>query len=78
MLEMNAGTSYLFDAVYKRLAYEETVYLKDLDFSRFNLDDIVSLQNIYNDTIETNAVRSRGITDAMAKAGSVSVAVSFV
>ncbi len=78
MPEMNAGTCYLFEVVYKRLANDEDVYLKDLDFDRFSLDDVVSLQNIYDDTIERNAVNSRGIRDVFARENPVSAAVNYV
>ncbi len=78
MPDMTAGTAYLYDSVYKRLAKEEDVYLKELDFERFSLDDVVSLQLLYNETIEGNAVDSRRISDALAKEAPVSAAVGFV
>jgi hypothetical protein len=63
--EMNRGTSYLFDNVYRRLADGEEVRLSDLDFAAFDSDDINALGNLYNDVFERNSWQVHGIVDEL-------------
>ena len=56
--EMNTGTQYLFDNLYKRLENGDDVHLSELDFDCFKLDDVSALNTIYDEEIEKNRMHA--------------------
>ena len=53
--EMNSGTRYLYDELYRPLAKGLERRLSEINFGGFGLSDIESLRNIYSETLEENA-----------------------
>jgi hypothetical protein len=74
---MNTGTKYLFDNVYQRLANGEDVHLSELDFDCFVLEDVSTLQNIYNDEIERPSAQTQRVIQSLQNMEPICVAVSF-
>ena len=75
--EMNAGTRYLFDMVYKKLLDGETIRLSELDHDRFKLEDVTTLKDIYDNIILKNNYKSQQVIGSMENAEPVRVIVSF-
>ena len=69
--EMDSGTSYLFNSIYKRISCGEDVHLSDLDFDAFDLEDIGSLSELFNNVFEENNYKANGIADTIRKAAPV-------
>lgn len=47
--EMNEGTSYLYHGLYRRLSGGADLRLSEIDFDRFELDDIDSIWELHAD-----------------------------
>ena len=75
--EMNAGTSYLFEAVYTQVANGGVMRFSELDYDRFDMDDIRSLRSVYCGGIEKNNNQAGHVISAIEKSRPVSVAVTF-
>ena len=65
--EMNAGTDYLYNRLYGRMARGEGVRLSEIDFTAFESDDITSLNSLYFDVFERNNYVANGIKTALRK-----------
>ena len=76
--DMNMGTEYLYDRLYRRLSRGEDVRLSELDFNAFGADDITSLENLHINTFEKAAFTASGITSELRKIAPVYVPAAFV
>jgi len=76
--EMNDGTEYLYNSVYARLSRGEEVSLLGLDFDAFDLDDIDSLNELYDYVFERNYYAADRIVYILRNTASVCKAVSYV
>ena len=65
--EMNGGTSYLFDKVYRRLSDGEEVRLSELDFTAFDSDDIAALKDLHDDVFERNSWQASELAGELSK-----------
>ena len=65
--EMNDGTGYLFNKIYKPLSNGGTACLSDLDFDAFDLEDIGSLDELFKNVYESYSYKTSGIADTMRK-----------
>ena len=45
--DMNEGTSYLYNELYRRLSEGSELRLSEIDFERFELDDIDSIRELH-------------------------------
>ena len=77
MTEMNAGTKYLFDSVYRRMANGEDVCLSELDLNGFELDDVSALRRIYDNEIAKNNWCANQVIHSINRMEPVCAAVSF-
>lgn len=59
--EMNGGTQYLYDELYRPLAEGLERRLSEINFGGFGLSDIESLRNIYFETLEGNAMKANAL-----------------
>jgi hypothetical protein len=75
---MNAGTEYLYNAVYKKLATNTDVRLSEIEFSAFDYDDVDTLNNLHSDLFESNCIEARSIAHALRSLDPVCRAVAFV
>lgn len=76
--DMNKGTAYLYNGVYKRLSRGDDIKLSELDFSAFRADDVDSLRDLYINVFEHNYYVADGIASALRGLAPVSKAVSYV
>jgi uncharacterized protein YfkK (UPF0435 family) len=75
---MNAGTEYLYNSVYNKLAQNMDVRLSALDFEAFELEDIDSLTDIYSNVFERNCFTADKLASALRSAASVSKTAAYV
>lgn len=45
--DMNAGTGYIYNSLYRRLTHGEDVRLSEIDYNAFGLDDIDTMRELY-------------------------------
>jgi hypothetical protein len=76
--EMNDGTAYLHDAVYKRMAKGHDVRLSELNFDAFEQEDVDSLRDLYSDIFEQNHYMADGISSTLQALAPVCKAVGYV
>jgi len=77
--DMNDGTSYLFKNVYGRLSSgDDYVRISELDFNAFDLDDIESLQSLYNDIYMESNYKADCITATLRQIAPVSKIASYI
>ena len=63
--EMNSGTRYLYDELYRPLAEGLERRLSEINFGSFELEDIESIRDIYTETLEKNARRADALACAL-------------
>ena len=76
--EMNRGTRYLYDELYRPLAEGLERRLSEINFGSFELDDIDSLRNIYSETLERNAWRAESLARSLREIPPVAAVSAFV
>ncbi len=76
--DMNVGTKYLYDYLYKLLSSGENVTLSGIDFKAFEPEDVTALSDLYTNVIESNACKTSGIMSAFRQIVPVCLGVSFV
>ena len=76
--DMNEGTSYLYNKLYKRLSYGEDVRLSHINWSSFELDDVDTIRGLYSDVLEANESRADTITRTLRGVPPVVTAAAFV
>ena len=76
--EMSEGTRYLYERLYQKLVKEADARLSEIDFNRFGLDDIDSIREIYNDTLEYNEMEAERIRNRIWDAPPIMASVSYV
>ncbi len=75
--DMNVGTGYLYEEIYKRLSSGNDVSLSEIDFSRFELDDIDSLRELHSG-LETNVDKAYCLAHALWNIPAVVSASAFI
>jgi hypothetical protein len=76
--DMNEGTGYLYNNLYKRLSNGEDVTLSSLDFDAFEHEDIISLNSLYSELFGRNNSVAGGIMSMLRKAAPVCRVVVYV
>ena len=76
--EMNKGTGYLFNNVYRGLSRGEEVRVSGLDFNAFEPEDLDSLNSLYSEVFEKNCHDAGGIASALREAVPVCKAAAYV
>ncbi len=54
MPDMNAGTRYIYDELYGKLSGGKGLRLSEIDFARFETEDINSMRDLYDNVLEAN------------------------
>ena len=75
--EMDTGTKYLYDCIYKKLSQNIDVRLSELDFDAFEPEDIESLNGLH-DVFERNSYAADAIMSTLQKIAPICKAVGFV
>ena len=78
MPPMSEGAEYLYNRLYKRLSYGESVRLSEIDYDSFELDDVDSMREIYSDVMEANESKSDGLAHALRGIPPTVTAAAFV
>lgn len=76
--DMNAGTQYLYDNLYRRMSQGEPVRLSEINFAGFNLDDINNIRNLEFDFFRRAEDIVEKITSSLKSLPPVATAISFI
>jgi uncharacterized membrane protein len=76
--EMNAGTGYLYETVYRRMSKGHDVRLSELDFDAFEPEDIELFSDLYDDVFERNCCSADGIAGTLRAVAPVCNTVGYV
>ena len=76
--EMNSGTRYLYDELYRPLSEGLERRLSEISFGGFRLDDIESLRNIYSETLEGNAWKAESLARTLREIPPVAAVSPFI
>lgn len=76
--DMNKGTGYLYNDIYRRLTRGEDVRLSEIDFDAFEADDLDSLNDLHSDVFERNYYAANSISSALRTIVPVCKAVGYV
>ena len=76
--DMNKGTRYLYDEVYRPLAKGMERRLSEINFGSFGLDDIDSMRELYYDTLEENGRRADSLARTLRDIPPVAAVSAFV
>lgn len=76
--EMDSGTRYLYDELYRTLSEGLERRLSEINFGGFGLDDIESLRDIYSETLEGNARKAEALARSLREISPVAAVSAFV
>ena len=76
--EMSDGTAYLYEKLYVRLSNGEDLRLSEVDWDRFDLDDVDILRDLYSDVLEANMFRAASIAEILRSITPVATGAKFV
>jgi uncharacterized protein with WD repeat len=76
--KMNKGTSYLYDAVFRKMSNGNAVFLSELDFDAFTVDDIRTLSDLYDKVIDKNHSEADSIVTTLRGITPMSKATAYV
>lgn len=76
--DMNEGTGYLYNNLYKKLSKGMDVALSSLDMNAFEPEDLDSLSNLHTDVFERDCYAAGGIMHTLKSVAPVSRAVGYV
>ncbi|HBH95469.1 MAG TPA: hypothetical protein DDX91_06930 [Ruminococcaceae bacterium] len=76
--EMNEGTQYLYDELYGKVSRGMELHLSEIEFDRFELDDVDMMRDLYSDTLEANERKVETLTDNLMNIPPAAVASKFV
>jgi hypothetical protein len=62
---MNKGTTYLYDMVFCKMSNGTAVFLSELDFDAFTVDDVRTLNGLYDKVIEKNHGEANSIVTTL-------------
>ena len=76
--EMDKGTRYLYENLYRRLSNEEDVYLSDLDFNAFDSEDVYALSDLHENVFERRTHQADTITNTLRRIKPIGTAAAYV
>lgn len=76
--EMNEGTQYLYDELYGKVSRGMELHLSEIEFDRFELDDIDVIRDLYSDILEANERKAETITRNLVNIPPATVVSEFV
>ena len=76
--DMNEGTQYLYDELYGKVSRGMDLHLSEIEFDRFELDDVDMLRDLYSDTLEANEIKAETLSHNLANIPPVAIASKFV
>lgn len=76
--EMNEGTKYLYDELYGKVSRGMELHLSEIEFERFELDDVDMMRDLYSDTLEANERKADALSHDLAKIPPTACTAKFV
>jgi len=76
--DMSVGTDYLYNQIYRRLAYGDDVRLSEINYDNFGLGDVDSIREIYTDVLEANESKADALTHTLRNILPAAAAATFV
>ena len=76
--DMSAGADYIYNNLYKRLTHGEELRLSKIDWSRFELNDIDTMRELYFDTLENNERKADSIASILRGIPPAATVATFV
>jgi hypothetical protein len=76
--DMNPGTEYLYNNLYRRLSNGEAVMISSLDFGSFDCNDVAFLKDLCENVFEDNGYKANYIITALRQITPVCKAVGYV
>ena len=76
--EMNEGTQYLYDELYGKVSRGIELHLSEIEFDRFELDDVDMLRDLYTETLGTNEMKAETLTRNLANIPPAAINSEFV
>ena len=76
--DMNEGTCYIYDEIYKRLSKGIEVRLSEINFSSFEFDDIDTMRDLYFNTLEINESKAEALAHILRNIPPVAVVSEFI
>ena len=76
--EMNEGTQYLYDELYGKVSRGMELHLSEIEFDRFELDDMDMLRDLYAETLEANERKAETLSHNLANIPPVATVSEFV
>lgn len=76
--EMNEGTQYLYDELYGKVSRGMELHLSEIEFDRFELDDVDMMRDLYSNVLETNERKAETISHNLVNISPVAVVSEFV
>lgn len=76
--DMNEGTQYLYDELYGKVSRSMDLHLSEIEFERFELDDVDMMRDLYSDTLEANERKVETLTNNLVKIPPAAVVSEFV
>jgi hypothetical protein len=76
--DMNEGTDYLYNNLYRRLSRGEDVRLSEIYYGSFELDDVDFMREMYSETLEANEYKADSITQTLRGIPPIVAAAVFV
>ena len=76
--EMNEGMQYLYDELYGKVSRGMELHLSEIEFDRFELDDVDMMRDLYSDTLEVNERKAETINNSLMNIPPAAVVSDFV
>ena len=76
--DINAGTDYLYNNLYKRLSYGDTVRMSDINFDNFELDDVDNIRELHSDVLGANEQKTEMLARSLRELKPATVAAAYV
>ena len=76
--DINEGTNYLYDKIYRRMTRGHSVRLSEIDFGAFEAEDIDSFSDLYSNVFERNHYAASDIASTLRSVAPASKAVAYV
>lgn len=76
--EMNEGMQYLYDELYGKVLRGMELHLSEIEFDRFELDDVDMMRDLYSDTLEVNERKAETINNSLMNIPPAAVVSDFV
>ena len=75
---MSDGADYVYNNLYRRVLHGEDLRLSQINWDRFELDDVDTMRELYSDVLEVNESRADSLARTLRGISPVTTAAAFV